>query len=114
MTVVNWPTSVNKKFYAFTKTPADNFISSEFASGRKTVILKNTRFVNNIKCSLTVSKKSGEYEAFWNWFTLTLGGLSGVFSCSALGSSYYRFSATPNATETQTTAKLDFEIEEIY
>lgn len=114
MNVVKWPEQVNKKFYALSKVPEDNFISTEFASGRKTVILKNTRFVNHIKCSVTVGKKNGEYEQFWNWFTVSLGGCAGAFTCSALGNGYYRFSSTPKTTETQTTARLDFEIEELY
>lgn len=114
MTVTEWSSSVNTKFYAYSKVPKDNFNSSEFASGRTVYTLKNTRFVNSIKCSLALDKKSGEYEAFWNWYTVTLGGPTGVFTCSALGTSYYRFTSTPSATETQTKAKLDLEIEEVY
>lgn len=116
MTYVQWPESVNKKFYAYSKAPEDNYISTEYQSGRKTVILKNTRFVNKIKCSVTVSKtkSANELSYFWNWFTLSLGGLSGVFVCAELGEGYFRFSSTPSVTEAQKTARLDLEIEEVY
>lgn len=116
MTYVQWPESVNTRFYAYSKTPEDNYISTEYQSGRKAVILKNTRFVNSIKCSLTVSKtkQKPELSCFWNWFTLSLGGLAGVFVCAPLGEGYYRFASTPSVTESQMTARLDFEIEEVY
>ena len=114
MTYAAWCSSVNTKFFALTNSYDENTISSEYASGRKTVILKNTRFSKTIKCSLSLNVKSGEYNAFWTWFTDVLGGLAGTFTCPALGSKFYRFKSVPSESAGLLARKIEMEIEEVY
>lgn len=114
MTYTAWCSSVNTKFFALTNSYDENTISSEYASGRKTVILKNTRFPKTIKCSLSLNVKSGEYNAFWTWYTDVLGGLAGTFTCTALGSKFYRFKSVPSESAGLLARKIEMEIEEVY
>ena len=55
MTYVEWPYTVNTKFFKGTGKPEENTTTTEYASGRKVSILKNTRFVFEFKCSLGVT-----------------------------------------------------------
>ena len=82
MTYVEWPYTVNTKFFKGIAKPEENTTTTEYASGRKISILKNTRFVFDFKCSLGVTNT--ERTTFWNWFTDTLGGCAGNFHCAAL------------------------------
>ncbi len=114
MTYAAWCSSVNTRFFALTNSYDENTTASEYASGRKVVILKNTRFPKTIKCSLSLNIKSGEYDAFWTWYTDVLGGLSGAFSCPALGTRFYRFKSVPSESEGLMNRTIELEIEEIY
>lgn len=114
MTYTAWPTAVNTNFYALTESYNDNTSSTEYASGRKAVSLRNTRFVKTTECSLSLNVKSGEYSAFWTWYKDTLGGLSGAFTCTKIGSGYYRFKSTPSAGKGQLFRTLEIKIEEVY
>lgn len=117
MTYVEWPYTVNTKFFKATTKPEDNVITTEYTSGRKICILANTRFVFDFKCSLGVT--ATERNAFWAWFTDTLGGCAGVFHCAALkrtptSTEYFRFKTTPDESEGQKNRVLSLEIEEVY
>ena len=41
MTYTSWPTAVNTGFYALTESYDDNSSTTEYASGRKAVTLRN-------------------------------------------------------------------------
>lgn len=114
MIKVSWSNKVNQKFYGVEESLQDNSTSSEYTSGRKAVFLKNSRFVKEYTCKLSLNVKSGEYKEFLNWFTDTLGGLSNAFTCSALGSGYYRFKSTPTFSVGQLFKEASLEIEEVY
>lgn len=122
MTLTTWPSGINTDFFNFSQAPEDNYIIQEYASGRKSVILKNTRFRKKITCSLSLKVKNNEYSSFWTWFTDVLGGLAGAFTCSALDSAtglnsgtYYRFTETPsNSNTTLTFRTLSLSLEEVY
>lgn len=112
MIIVDWPESVNTRFYAGTKQPKDNAETTEYASGRVAVHLANTRF--NFTHNLTLLLTQAELKAFWSWFTITLGGLSGAFRCSAIGTGLYRFTETPSEGQGQRFRSLTLTIEEVY
>lgn len=112
MTYTSWPQNVNTKFYAHVETPKDNTIETEYSSGRKAVFLANTRFLHEITCKLSVTKT--ELTTFWTWYTNALGGKAGVFTCSSLGTGYYRFTDTPKLSEGQLIRTLELSIEEVY
>lgn len=114
MTYTAWSASVNTKFFALTNSYSENTNTSEFASGRKAVFLKNTRFQQTTKCSLSLNMKNGEYNAFWTWYTDVLGGTAGVFTCPALGSGFFRFKSAPSESAGLLQRKIEMEIEEIY
>lgn len=114
MTYTAWSSSVNTKFFALTNSYSENTNTSEFASGRKAVFLKNTRFIKTTKCSLSLNMKNGEYNAFWTWYTDVLGGTAGVFTCPALGSGFFRFKSAPSESTGLLQRKIEMEIEEIY
>jgi hypothetical protein len=117
MTYVQWPFDVNTKFFSAVAKPEDNTITTEYTSGRKVTILKNTRFTFDIECSLGVT--SSERESFWKWFTDTLGGCAGIFSCPALqrtstSTEYFRFKEVPEESEGQKNRVLSLSVEEVY
>ncbi len=114
MTYTSWPSAVNTGFYALTESYDDNSSTTEYASGRKAVTLRNTRFTKTIACSVSLDVKSGEYSAFWTWYKDTLGGLSGAFTCTKIGSGYYRFKSVPSAGKGQLFRTVEMEIEEVY
>lgn len=114
MTYTQWNKSVNTNFFNYSESYDENAISSEYASGRKTVMLKNTRFTKTIKCSLSVNVKNEEYKNFWTWYKDSLGGLSGAFVCSKLGSGYFRFKSVPSSSSGLLYRTLELEIEEVY
>ena len=114
MTFVEWSKDVNTKFYNYSEEYVNHSTSTEYESGRKAVILKNTRFIKKKKCSLSLDVINGEYENFWTWYKDTLGGLAGVFTCKALGTGYYRFSSVPNASEGLIYRTIELELEEVY
>lgn len=120
MIYCEWPEIVNTRFFDFAESFDDNATSTEYASGRKAVILKNTRFPRKIACSLTLDVKSGEYKAFWSWFRYVLGGVAGVFSSKVFNEKndnvnhYYRFSKTPTNSTGQLLRTLKIELEEVY
>lgn len=113
MTYTVFPTNVNKNFYEYSEEYEDNSVIQEYASGRKTAYLKNTRFTKKIKCKLSLKK--GEEENYFNqWYTNTLGGVSGIFVCGELGNALYRFSS-PVSFENKNSFKIvTMEIEEVY
>lgn len=112
MTVVDWPENVNTRFYAGTKQPKDNAETTEYASGRVAVHLANTRF--NFVYKLTLLLTKTELETFWQWYTGTLGGLSGAFRCNVIGTGFYRLTETPTEGQGQRFKTLNLSIEEVY
>lgn len=114
MTLVNWPSTVNTKFYAFNEQPKDNTVITENLSGRIVGKQVNTRNIMTYACSLHLERKT-ELVAFWEWYNDTLGGLSGAFLCSALGDKQYRFTSVPSPQDTnQKYRELSLNIEEVY
>lgn len=111
MTIVNWPTNVNQKFYAFNKKAKENVELTENLSGRTVGHKINTKNQMIFSCSLKVSK--AEEDIFWNWFNDTLGQTAGYFYCAALGTKLYKFISVPEPQDTnQTHRELSMEIEE--
>lgn len=112
MTIYNWSSFVNTRFYNYSHQRADNSIMTEMISGRKVGFQKNTRNVDTLSCSLLLTQN--EDTAFWNWFD-GIGGLAGGFKCSALGSANYRFTEVPSpSNSSQGYITLDLKIEELY
>lgn len=97
MRVVDWCEDVNTRFYNLKETPDDNAITTEYSSGRRAVMLRNTRWPRKFTCSLSLDVESGEVDAFWKWYKDVLGGLAGLFKCNALGEGQtWRFTQTPS------------------
>lgn len=114
MTVFTWPEGVNMRFYGMNQKPKDNVKQTEYISGRTVSYNVNSRCIMTTACSLRLRKKD-ELSLFWSWYNFTLGGTAGVFSCSALGDGYYRFTAVPAPSNTDTVYRtLDLSIEEVY
>lgn len=114
MTTTNWPANVNSDFFAYTKTPKDDTVETEFMGGRKVVFSRNTRRLHEISASISLDLPSGEHERFWNWFD-AMGGKAGIFQCPSLGSSYYRFMDIPSEDGTSMKSRtLTLSIEEVY
>lgn len=114
MTVVNWDSEhVNTKFFSFNKKPKDNTKKFSSVNGRVIGYRTNTKDLMEISCRLRLNSKTEENN-FWNWFTNVLGGCSGYFSCSALGSAIYCFSEVPEPEDTELTGRtLSLAIEEV-
>lgn len=118
MTYVEWPQTVNTRFFDRKNTPKPNSKKTEYISGRDTEILANTRFVFSIKCSVDLHLKN-EYNDFWNWYTDELGGTAGVFKCPALkrtanSTEYFKFTNQPDESEGLVYKKILLELEEVY
>lgn len=102
MIYVSWPLSVNDRFANEKETLDDNAITTEYASGRKAVMLKNTKWPRKVTCSLWLDTRKNEPQYFWAWYKDVLGGLSGAFVTKALNQKddtsdhYYRFTETPS------------------
>lgn len=112
MTISNWPETVNTRFFGYQKKPKENAIVSEFVSGRVSGYKKNSflQFIHS--CSLLLTKE--ETAEFWEWFE-EMGTTTGAFTCTALGSGYFRFVSIPSPQDTdQMYTTLDMEIEDIY
>lgn len=114
MTVVEWDsTHVNSKFFSFNKKPKDNTKKFSSVNGRVIGYRINTKDLIKISCSLRLNSKTEENH-FWNWFTNTLGGCAGYFSCAALGSGIYCFSEVPQPEDTDQAGRtLSLAIEEV-
>lgn len=109
-----WSSDVNQKFYSFGYDYKENVTVTEFLSGRVIGERNNERDIKQISCKLKLNKKTGEDVAFWSWYN-TMGQTAGKFTCSALGTSTYRFTEKPeNAESTQTRVELQLKIEEVY
>ena len=111
---VTWPDSVNDKFYGFSDKPVDNYVMSENISGRVVGYKRNSSNLFEFTCNLKLDMPT-ELNAFWNWFNNTLGGLTGKFTCSALGNKVYRFTSIPEPGNTDRKFRLlSLEIAEVY
>ena len=111
MTIYKWPSYINNNFYAYSHKRADNVTVTEFLSGRKAAFKNNTRNIDTLECSILLTKN--EDKLFWEWFD-DIGGLAGVFECSALGNSVYRFTETPSPSASQEYVTLSLSLEEVY
>lgn len=109
MTVYNFA-NVNTNFYDYSAKKIDNSVMTEYTSGRKVGYLKNTKNAMTIECSLLLTKT--ETATFWTWFD-GIGGVTGIFKCSALGSGNYRFLEVPSPTTSQEWTTLAMTIEEV-
>jgi len=114
MILTNWPNGVNTKFYGFQKKPKENTKKFDSVNGRSVAYLTNTKSV--MTYSMKIDLEVGtEEDAFISWFNDTLGGLSGAFTCSAIGNKNYCFAAIPSPNDTDLRIKsYDLEIEEVY
>lgn len=111
--MVSYPTNINSKFFAYNSKPKDNAILDEKMSGRTIGILANTKNTMQISCSIAY-RIPDELNIFWHWYQEVLGGLTGVFTCPALGTKMYRFISTPEPSDTnQTLRVLSFNLEEV-
>lgn len=115
MTIVQWPDGVNNRFYAKKDTPDDNAITTEYASGRKAVVLRNTRWPVKFTASLSLDTRNAEYDNFWTWYKDVLGGLAGVFKCDVLGEGRtWRFAKTPEDGGGIPFREVSLEVEEAW
>lgn len=113
--MVNWPSGVNSKFYAKKEVADDNAVTTEYASGRKSVSLKNTRWPRKYSLSLSLDKRTGEDALFWDWYKDELGGLAGVFKCDALGEGRaWRFSKAAEDGGGTPFCTISLEVEETW
>lgn len=113
MTITEWPSNINSKFFAYNDKPKENTTITEFMSGRTIGNQINSRNIMTINCSILLSKT--ELSSFWNWFNDDLGQLSGAFHCAALGSKNYRFTEIPEPQDTELQyRKLSLSFEEVY
>lgn len=113
MKTVDWPAEVNTKFYSKKDTPDDNAVITEFASGRRAVVLKNTRWQEKFTACLAL-RKGEEANAFWKWYKDALGGMAGTFTCDALGAGKaWRFTKTPEDGGGIPYREFSLEIEEV-
>lgn len=112
MTISTWPEDINNSFFSFQKQPKENTVVSDFSSGRVSGYKKNSRQQFIYTLSVRFSKE--EEALFWEWFE-EIGTILGAFSCSALGTGYFRFVSIPSPQDTdQTHTTLELEIEDLY
>ena len=112
MTITNWSSEVNTKFYSYSKKPQDNTVVSSFISGRVTGFKRNTRQIMTFSCKLRVTK--AEEDIFWIWVD-QMGACLGAWQCSDLGAGYFRFVSVPSPDDTdQKYTVLNMEIEQVY
>lgn len=64
---VNWPEGVPNKFYGMQRTPENNTLTTEFESGKKRYILKNSSPKITFSVMLDLKSKTEEL-LFWNWY----------------------------------------------
>lgn len=99
MEIVTWPTDrFNSKFFAFNEEAVDNTVTSSNMSGRKV----STRINSKAQMAYTFNVKfnKSELAEFWKWYNDELGQFSNWFTCEALGSGYYVFTAKPEPQDT--------------
>lgn len=68
---VEWSSSVSTAFYGMQRSPEDNTLVTEFESGKKRYILKNSTPKLTFSVMLDISTKAEE-RAFWTWYTEVL------------------------------------------
>lgn len=113
MILSNWPQGVNDKFYSLSRKPKENTEAQEYTSGRVISWQRNTKKQFTINCKIML-RVADELPTFWAWFNDVLGQTAGAFTCSALGSNYYRFISIPDPEDTDTTYRvLTLELEEV-
>lgn len=112
MTVSQWPSNVNTRFYSGNDKPLENTEEVSFLSGRRVAWQINTKKLMSFKLKLQLTHT--ELANFWTWFNDTLGQTAGCFTCSAIGNGYYKFMNIPSPDDTdQTTRVLSMEIQEV-
>lgn len=99
MILSEYPSNINSRFYAFNDKPRDNVELTEFISGRIVGYQRNTKKQMEFNCKIKLSVKK-ELPLFWTWFNDVLGQTAGAFTCSAIGSGTYRFTAVPEPEDT--------------
>lgn len=104
----------NCKFYDGENGLKDNAVVVSNLSGRTVAYLANDRFTEtkSLKLTLDTSGSNSEYKKFKTWYTNTLGGIAGVFKCSALGTQLWRFTENPTEDNGQRFKTLSISIEE--
>lgn len=113
MIKTSWPTTINQKFYAFQENPKENVELSENLSGR--IIGHKINSKSIMQYSFTIKFTKSELGAFWAWFNNILGQTSGAFTCSALGSGFFRFTEIPSPEDTnQTYREISCKVEQFF
>lgn len=89
------------KLYGVNMGYEDNAILTEFDSGRKIAIAKNTK--NKRKYALSYAATQEQKQIFFNWYENELGGNAGKFTAPSLRgdgtTQTYMFEGTPTAPE---------------
>lgn len=116
MTIINWSSKVNTKFFGYSVKPKENVVLTENLSGRIVGHRANTKDIMQISCSLLLTKD--ELSFFWDWFNNLLGQTAGAFYCSDLGfgsNQLFRFNSIPEQADTDQVYKtINLEIEQVF
>lgn len=112
MILSSWPSNLPEKFYGLKNGFKDNAVVNEYMSGRVNGFVKNSRAIMTKTLYIRLTKS--EQTIFWNWFN-SIGGVLASWSCSAIGTAYYRFVSVPTQEDTdQKTNVFKLELEEVY
>lgn len=118
MTITQWPSNVNSRFFKLKRKLKDNVVITQMDSGRTVGFKKNEQDFFEYSLSVQLNKTNGELNRFWTWYSSTLGGTAGWFTCAALSNKYgthtYRFTQLPEPENTnQKIEILNLNIEEV-
>ena len=102
----------NQKFYNGKNGYKETVTTQTFLSGRSVSFMNNEKALKTKEVYLNLTL--AEVDSFWAWYNNDLGGLTGYFTCEALGSSTWRFTETPDEGEGLKTREMKFQIEEVY
>lgn len=120
MKIIEWPASVNQKFYSGQSSVKDNIIKVTNLSGRTVQFCANEKFLKTktLKIDLKNTSSNSEYKAFWEWYTTNLYAVNAVHisSLDEENESYYwQFSAIPQEDSGgQNIKTLTINLEQVY
>lgn len=120
MKIIEWPDTVNQKFYNEQNSVKDNIIKVTNLSGRTVQFSANEKFLRTrtLKIDLQNTSKKSEYKAFWEWYTTNLYAVN-VVHISSLDteneSFYWQFSSIPKEDAGgQSIRTLTIDLEQVY
>lgn len=98
---INLPTN---KLYGVQMGYEDNAITTEFDSGRRIAVQRNSK--NKRRYSVSYAATQAQKATFFNWYENTLGGNAGTFTAPSLRgdgtTQAYMLEGTPTAPENGT------------